>query len=339
MAQAARRNERNNDTGKDLVVQPPRLPMPAEAAPEGVSPGEWKALVDAVFPSAKTVDGVMLAIRYCKARKLDIFKRCVHVVPMWNSALGREVETVWPGIADYRTTASRTGMWAGNDQCVFGPTLKEGFKDRQVGRGQNAQVREAECAPFDFPEWAQVTVYKIMAGQRVAFVGPKVYFKEIFSGEKGLRVPNAKWRQSPIGMIEKCAEAAALRRAFPEEIGSDYTAEEMEGKVYGGDTVEASRERHAAPIPEETKPTRESTRGWSDEIQEEIDAIQGMIDDPGSALVGLQRGKQHYLKEYADWPEAALKELGCRFDTAIIKLGGEVEPQNQEEEDNEQETD
>jgi hypothetical protein len=61
---------------------------------------------------------------------------------------------------------------------------------------------------FTFPEWAQVTVYKIMGGQRVAFVGPKVYFKEIFSGEKGLRVPNSRWRQAPIQMLEKCAEAA-----------------------------------------------------------------------------------------------------------------------------------
>jgi hypothetical protein len=37
------------------------------------------------------------------------------------------------------------------------------------------------------------------------------------------------WCRRPFGQIEKCAEAAALRRAFPEEIGNEYTAEEMEG--------------------------------------------------------------------------------------------------------------
>ena len=39
------------------------------------------------------------------------------------------------------------------------------------------------------------------------------------------------WQQRPYGQLGKCAEAAALRKAFPEEIGNDYTAEEMEGKV------------------------------------------------------------------------------------------------------------
>ncbi len=31
--------------------------------------------------------------------------------------------------------------------------------------------------------------------------------------------PNKMWKQRPYGQIGKCAEAAALRRAFPEEIG------------------------------------------------------------------------------------------------------------------------
>ena len=42
--------------------------------------------------------------------------------------------------------------------------------------------------------------------------------------------PNDRWKRSPFGQIEKCAEAAALRLAFPEEIGNDYAAEEMEGQ-------------------------------------------------------------------------------------------------------------
>src|SRR6185369_500402 len=38
------------------------------------------------------------------------------------------------------------------------------------------------------------------------------------------------WQERPEGQLEKCAEAAALRRAFPEEIGNELTAEEMTGK-------------------------------------------------------------------------------------------------------------
>lgn len=336
MAHAQRRR---NDDGQALVVQPPRLPMPSEVAPLGFDEGQWKALVDAVFPSAKTVDGVLLAITYCKERGLDIFKRPVHVVPMWNSALNREVETVWPGIADYRTTASRTGQWAGNDECLFGPTLREGFKEKaNRGKGENAYVAQAKCAPFDFPEWAQVTVYKFMAGQRVAFVGPKVYFKEIFSGDKGLRVPNARWRQAPWQMLEKCAEAAALRRAFPEELGNDYTAEEMSGKAYAGDPIQALKEEHGtgAGAQIEQKPTRESVRpiwerlGIPKDCWDEIERLQIGMNEPGAAVDGLKLGKEKFLDLYApEWPEAALDELEKRFDDAIARLQGELPSENE----------
>jgi len=39
--------------------------------------------------------------------------------------------------------------------------------------------------------------------------------------------PNSMWQRRPWGQLEKCAEAAALRAALPEEIGGDYAAEEV----------------------------------------------------------------------------------------------------------------
>jgi phage recombination protein Bet len=341
MARSAARS--NDQDSRALMVQPPRLPMPREAAPAGITPGKWKALVDAVFPSAKTVDGVMLAVSYCRERGLDVFKRPVHVVPMYNSALGREIETVWPGINEYRTTASRTGQWAGNDECKFGPLLTEAFKDEQERWKWNGNIREkyiakADCPSFTFPEWAQVTVYRLMGGQRVPFVGPKVYFKEIFSGEKGLRVPNARWQQAPSGQLEKCAEAAALRRAFPEELGNDYTAEEMEGKVFAGDPVDAARQ-HFEPVaePKEPKPKREDDRAWSDEIQDELDRLKVSVGQPGATIEGLNVGKERYVDVYnGKWPAAALDALEQLFDDAIAKLsGGELPRKQNQEEENE----
>jgi hypothetical protein len=35
------------------------------------------------------------------------------------------------------------------------------------------------------------------------------------------------WEKRANGQLEKCAEAAALRRAFPEELGSDYSIDEI----------------------------------------------------------------------------------------------------------------
>jgi hypothetical protein len=60
-----------------------RLAAPSTALAElGIDVGTWKVLTESIFPSAKTPEGVLLAVRYCQARKLDIMRRPVHVVPM-----------------------------------------------------------------------------------------------------------------------------------------------------------------------------------------------------------------------------------------------------------------
>jgi hypothetical protein len=109
------------------------------------------------------------------------------------------------------------------------------------------------------PEWARITVYKIVGGQRCPFPGPKILWKEIYSRIGKTSVPNEKWERSASFMLEKCTEAAALRKAFPEELGDVLTAEEMEGKTIDGEfaTVEAK----AAPENAPPRPTREATGG------------------------------------------------------------------------------
>lgn len=217
-----------------LVVSEGRPPYPARAKDAfGVSPGDWMALVDAVWPSAKTTEGVELALAYCRARRLDPFKRPVHIVPVWNSKLGREVESVWPGIGELRTTAARTGQHAGYDEATFGPDETRTFKG-VVGKGQYAKEVEKTVT---FPTWAQVTVYRLLGGQRVAFPGPKVWWLETYATMGASDVPNEMWETRPRGQLEKCAEAAALRRAFPEEVGSEYIPEEI-GRQQRGPVIE-----------------------------------------------------------------------------------------------------
>src|SRR5258708_38102932 len=51
-------------------------------------------------------------------------------------------------------------------------------------------------------------------------------------------MPNAMWKKRAFGQLEKCAEAMALRRAFP-ELGAAATADEMEGKTIEHDDLPA----------------------------------------------------------------------------------------------------
>lgn len=214
--------------GEIAVFSPPRLPY-HKAIEERfeIDRGAWKVLVEAIFPAAKTVDAVVMALSYCKSRNLDIFKRPVHVVPMWSSNLGRMVETVWPAISELRTTAFRTGNYGGKSATEFGPTIERTFTGTIERKNGPDDVRSVTVK---FPEWGQVKMTRVLNGVQCAFYSPKVYWLEAYGRIGKTELPNDMWCKRPNGQLEKCVEAAGLRVAFPEEIGNEYAAEEMEGQ-------------------------------------------------------------------------------------------------------------
>lgn len=205
--------------GKEVAkVSPPRLPYDSRIEERfGIDIGGWRALTDAIFPSASTTDAIILALSYCKARKLDPFKKPVQIVPMWDSKRKQMVDTVWPGIGELRTTAFRTGQYAGRDAAIF---------------GEMRDFKLSDDVTISYPEWCEVVVYRVLGGARCPFHGPRVHWMETYAtAGKDTNAPNKMWSKRPNGQLEKCAEAAALRAAFPEELGNEYAAEEMEGKV------------------------------------------------------------------------------------------------------------
>lgn len=224
----------------EVISLQPRIAYPVEAKSYGVNEQTWRVLVESTFPSAKTAEGILLAVAYCQARKLDIMKRPVSIVPMWSSALRKYVETVWPGINEVQTTAARTGEFAGVDAPIYGPEITETFtadvNDEDGPRGSKKTV----TVTLKFPEWCMVTVYRLVGGVRCPFTG-KVYWMETYS-RKGARsvLPTDMWVKRPKGQLAKCAKADALRAAFPEECGG-YSAEEMDGKVIEADEADIPR--------------------------------------------------------------------------------------------------
>jgi phage recombination protein Bet len=214
-----------------VAVSGPRLPMPVEPYDLGegrmLDAGMWKVLSEATYPNARTPQAIMMALDYCKVRKLDPFKKPVHIVPMWNSAAGREIETVWPGINEVQITAARTGGWAGMDAPEWGPDVTRTFKGRVKVENQWADKE----VTLTFPEWCSVTVYRMIGNHRCPFSEP-VYWLEAYARlGRNNELPNEMWIKRTRGQLHKVAKAAALRAAFPEE--GDYTAEEMYGKEIG----------------------------------------------------------------------------------------------------------
>lgn len=137
---------------------------------------------------------------------LDIFKKQIYLVPRYDSRLGKNIFTPQTGIDGFRSIAERTGVYAGNDDPEFSGEISE---------------KPEKGATFSAPEKATVTVYKIVAGARCPFTAT-ARWKEYYPGDK----LGFMWRSKPHVMLGKCAEALALRKAFP-NVGELYTSEEM----------------------------------------------------------------------------------------------------------------
>jgi phage recombination protein Bet len=171
----------------------------------------WSSLNSSIFPGAKP-ESIIMALNYCKARGLDPLKKPVHIVPLYvkDAKTGQSSmrDVIMPGIYELRMTAARTGSFVGMDEPAFGPMIE--FK------GVTA------------PAFCSITVYRMVAGQRCAFTHTE-YFEEAVSIKKegGKEVgPNAMWTKRPRGQLAKCAEAGALRKAFPDELGGIQSSEE-----------------------------------------------------------------------------------------------------------------
>lgn len=280
-------------------VAPARLPYhPAIQDRFGIDQASWRALTDAVFPSASTTDAVILALSYCKARKLDPFKKPVQIVPMWDKKRKQLVDTVWPGIGELRTTAFRTGQYAGRDAAIFGETRT---------------FKYAEGVELEYPEWCEVVVYRILHSVRCAFHGPRVYWMETYATkDRDSNAPNSMWAKRPNGQLEKCAEAAALRAAFPEELGNEYAAEEMEGKVIDAEAMGAPE---TVGIPKGTNSSQAKKNGLWEELKADMEQAESEAVDADAFTEWWTRADiaQRVANLPKQWRDPAENEfeLGC----------------------------
>jgi phage recombination protein Bet len=183
-------------------------------------------LSNSLYPGAKA-ESIKLAIGYCRAAGLDPLQKPVHIVPM-SVKTGHKKnngddeyqmrDVIMPGIGLYRIQAARTGEYAGMSDPEFGPD-----KTMSLGKDQ-------ERAEYTFPEWCRVTVKRIVEGRVVEFTAIEYWIENYATAGKWTTAPNAMWKKRPRGQLAKCAEAQALRKAFP-ELGAQPTADELEGKV------------------------------------------------------------------------------------------------------------
>lgn len=176
----------------------------------------WSALKNSLYTGARD-ENIKMVLDYCKAAKLDPMQKPVHIVPMSvkNALTGRYEykDVVMPGVGLYRIQAARSNQYAGVSEPEFGEDVTCNLGGVEI----------------TYPKWCRVTVKKIVNNTIVEFTA-KEYWLENYATKKDELAPNTMWKKRPYGQIAKCAEAQALRKAFPEIISQHPTAEEMEGK-------------------------------------------------------------------------------------------------------------
>lgn len=142
-----------------------------------------------------------LFVQICNRTQLDPFSRQIFAIKRWDSKLKREVMQTQTSIDGFRLSAARTGEHVGTDDVVY------------------------DTEDADYPLWASVTVYRLVKGQRAPYTA-KARWNEYVQKTKDGEVTHM-WRKMPYLMLGKCAEALALRKAFPAELSGLFTADEM----------------------------------------------------------------------------------------------------------------
>lgn len=175
-----------------------------------------KVLQSSLYPGASDAS-VQLVLGYCQNAGLDPMLKPVHIVPMYDSTTRRMRDTIMPGIGMYRIQASRSGDFAGIDEPEFGEDNTEKIGGQEI----------------TYPTYCKVTVYRMLAGQKVGFTAVERWKENyaIKGGKERSIAPNAMWLRRPYAQINKCAEAQALRKAFP-EFGAQPTADEFDPNTH-----------------------------------------------------------------------------------------------------------
>jgi hypothetical protein len=149
-----------------------------------------------------------------------------------------------------------------------------------------------------------------------AFYDECVQMRNVYDGsgngkQKIGEEPNSMWEKRPHGQLGKCAEAAALRKAFPEETGGAYIEEEFTDDAHAAE----ERVRHQPPkpeaegmtpmvdaelVPQDTAPPRH----WSDLlIENAYNLVKFETGEwAGKALWEVAKDKADYQKAFESVP-------------------------------------
>lgn len=220
-------------------------------------------------------------IMLCKARRLNPFEGDAFMVPFWDPATNQHE---WSLITSHNALLKRGEMhpdYNGKKSgVIFAPAIV-------CGACNGVGVIEHKLCPMcsgrgELDEIEGDYLPELFRGQKVSLVGG--WCRVFYQGKTNPEYQRLKlatyaktfgvWKFDAPGMICKCAEAAALRSAFPNTLGGMYLREEM-----GNELLESPQTPRPIFMPEPAKTAQETPEPVS---------VQPLAPQPQPTPIGAQ---------------------------------------------------
>lgn len=281
------------------------------------------ALIKRTVAADTNDDEFNLFLHTARHLRLDPLRRQVYALVYNKSNQEKRKMSIIVGIDGFRTIADRTGNYRPDEDepdIEFDDTLKSPTNPAGIVKAK------VKVWKFSHGAWHKTTG----VARWTEFV--PLTEEWAYDAEQGKRAPTGRvtldpksnWFRMPCVMLPKCAESAALRKAWPDDLTHVYAPEEMErlqaidllpseAAVAGATEERLERIGHKDTI----------LMGWADGKLAPVPV--GQIADRAMAFVKEHREEPSTIMQWREQNRHGLKEFWARSPSDALAVKKEIE--------------